>query len=45
MDILTRYIIGWVDKDSRPPASSASKCSSKFEILLAKMFSLKEKTK
>ena len=35
-------IIGWVYQDSRPPALSAPKGNSKFEILLAKIFSLKK---
>ena len=39
------YIIGWVYKDSRPPTPSAPKDNSKFEILLVKMFLLKQKTK
>ena len=33
-----------VYQNSRPPAHSAPKCNSKFEILIVKIFSLKQKT-
>ena len=41
IDIFIGYIIGWVY--SRTPASSASKDNSKFETLLIKIISLKQK--
>ena len=45
MDIFIGYIIGWVYQDSRPLLPSTHKGNSKFEILLAKIFSLKQKPK
>ena len=39
------YITGWVYQDSRQPPPSAPKGHSKFEILLVKIFSPKQKSK
>ena len=48
MHIFIGYIIGWLYQDSRPPAPSAPsapKGNIQFEILLVKIFILKQKTK
>ena len=42
-DIFIRYIIGWVYQDSQPLFPSALKGNSKFEIVIVKIFSLKQK--
>ena len=39
------YWLGKIHSPSQPPVSSARKGNSKFEILLLKIFSLKQKTK
>ena len=43
MDIFIGYIFGLVCQDSRPPTPQPPKGISKIEILLVKIFSLKQK--